>query len=329
MARDVLLFGNGLGRSICDSDYRLDNALQSVLKTHSSSFQYLRSVYNRASLSGEDDLEVLCLLQDIIALSEDSQYDISDLVSGSIEVLNDDLRKLQTLVANHYFELKHTLPASFREALRSAVNRNCVIATLNYDGLIYLALLGDSRESITDGFLHGDFTPRLFDDLSGKRSTYLHLHGSALFRGELDSPCKLTRSYYETDKDYVNNHIVLTPHHRKQKVIESSAVLRTCWQQFERQVNEADRLVIIGWSGRDMHLCQLIANAKRSRGSKLSITIFEPCAMYPDWNDDDDKDMIEAMRWFEWGNLGIDADVSIVESLVADKHVLSAIGNGP
>ena len=143
------------------------------------------------------------------------------------------------------------------------------IATLNYDNLLYQALieagvLAGYNGALVDGFLSSGFAA---DNLERKYGNtfgwYLHLHGTPLF---VDSP---TGEVFKQPQGgatcYATRHLVLTHVKHKPSVIDSSEVLREYWRRLAIALEESGELIVFGYSGTDEHLNTLIRSTVRCR----------------------------------------------------------------
>lgn len=137
------------------------------------------------------------------------------------------------------------------------------VAVLNYDNLLYDAftntgVLSGYRGALIDGFHRAGFDKENLDRLNPKKlGWYLHLHGSPLFIGNR----KLMgdeRWFLVPDE---KSHIVLTHVEHKPLVIASSSILSEYWSRLPKALKEADKVIIFGYSGCDIHLNEIVANS--------------------------------------------------------------------
>ncbi|MCP3966865.1 MAG: hypothetical protein GY750_05135 [Lentisphaerae bacterium] len=90
---------------------------------------------------------------------------------------------------------------------------------------------------------------------------YLHLHGSPLFYQE--NGCIKKSSLGDVYKnlqrpDTEHNHIVLTHKLYKQEVIDDSRLLKTYWDKIGFCLGESNELILLGYSGNDDHLNNIL-----------------------------------------------------------------------
>ena len=111
---------------------------------------------------------------------------------------------------------------------------------------------------MVDGFLgEGGFSEENMDLKKGKKlGYYLHLHGSPLFINRGKSIIKQRRSSIRSTTP--THHLVLTHVKHKPTVIDNSRVLREYWIRLSSALNESEELLLIGYSGEDEHLNNLI-----------------------------------------------------------------------
>ena len=64
---------------------------------------------------------------------------------------------------------------------------------------------------------------------------------------------------------YSSTHVVLTHVQHKTSVIAASPILREYWKRLEEAMNEAEALVLVGYSGEDVHLNLLISKYFRAK----------------------------------------------------------------
>lgn len=140
------------------------------------------------------------------------------------------------------------------------------IATLNYDKLIYGAMVAahfDNVLDFDDGF-RGKETPvfrskALNEAIRQDEGLYLHLHGSPLFltsqneRGG-DQIEKKPPGQIPKIPGSSKSHLILNNSYFKQADIEKSALLSSYWKAYRALVAKADRIILFGYSGCDDHL---------------------------------------------------------------------------
>lgn len=169
------------------------------------------------------------------------------------------------------------LPESFLHPLFAFLRATCSnIATLNYDRLLYGALVDDGLLAGYNGYLvdgmwdDGFDADNLIRKFGNNFGYYLHLHGSPLF---YDTPQgvtkKLTRDRLDMSHDGGANHIVLTHVRHKTSVIDASNVLSTYWTYLHNSLHESVEIIVFGYSGLDTHLNRVIAAYAQSRDIRI------------------------------------------------------------
>lgn len=158
------------------------------------------------------------------------------------------------------------LPAHFLQPLIKFVrSTNSHIATLNYDKLLYGAfidagLLAGYNGNLVDGLVNNGFSANNLLRLYGNNfGYYLHLHGSPLFYEYAGTIRKYQRhelSMYTTNP---SEHIVLTHVQHKRSVIDASPLLSVYWNYLQFCLSEAQEIFIVGYSGCDTHLNNIIS----------------------------------------------------------------------
>ncbi len=183
------------------------------------------------------------------------------------------------------------LPRPFVDALSShLVDAKSDLATLNYDGLLYSEFskpnnsVFDGYKCLVDGYLNGVFKKSNLDPHGEKKfGLYMHLHGSPLMIG--DSKIKRSKGGEEINLDE-QVHIVLTHVEHKKNIIGRSHVLSEYWRRFELAIQEREFVCLFGYSGRDLHVNEVIRN---HIGTK-PIQVIE-------WNGDGESDLGRAKFW--------------------------------
>lgn len=173
----------------------------------------------------------------------------------------------------------------FAEHIKSYKRKGIIthVATLNYDRLLYKEFLKHKIlvNSFKDTFLVDGFTDKLgFDkeNLSKKYRNifgwYIHLHGSPLYYTNLKES-RIEKSKINDDLNFnkeTRNHIILCDPKQKYEAIQHAILLRTYFDYFERAIEEADKIVIIGYGGDDVHVNEVIKKFAKKKGALLIIT---------------------------------------------------------
>ncbi|MCV2893530.1 SIR2 family protein [Lentibacter sp. XHP0401] len=159
------------------------------------------------------------------------------------------------------------------------------IATLNYDTLLYgpfndgvvvdgvtKRLCSGFNGVLLDGYTNGlgfDKENLLRHNIANK-AFYMHLHGSPLFvDGNNGQARKLTRHELEINGGDSRSHIVLTHGQMKPTVIASSPVLRMYWDKLPLALEEAEEIIVFGYSGADEHLNKLVKEHRKETPLKV------------------------------------------------------------
>lgn len=273
MARKTLIFGNGLGMALDHKHFSLARAMEAIW-AHPT---YLPAIQKAlvsqcvgnggAAPEGEDQLDTLHSIVTACA-------SISRLEDAHTKWLTADGRSFPDAVARYIFKVATNLhiyhgdlPNTFLQPLFAflrATNSN--IATLNYDRLLYGALVD---ESILAGY-NGHLVDGMWDDgfnednlvrkYGNNFGYYMHLHGSPLFYDtKMGTTKKRTRDVLSMSTESSSNHIVLTHVKHKTSVIDASPVLSTYWSYLHSSCQESEEIIVFGYSGMDVHLNRVIA----------------------------------------------------------------------
>lgn len=292
LLRELLIFGNGLGRAIDNDFFNLTRALNAswddpeVLSDRQKALirQCLPEavVEENDAPSGEDDL---ALLQRILAACDlinevERRGEGKGWLSKTGKAFPDAIRRYIHRAACEFHDTAHELPEDFATPLRDHILKTkSHVATLNYDKLLYENFIGTDvfhgYECLIDGFIRGTFdAARLQRQTPRKTSYYLHLHGSPLFHDDKDgSPCKARIPSLQDIAGNRSAHIVLTNVAHKESVIAASPVLSAYWQRLDEVLEEVTQITVLGYSGLDIHLNRRIRTVARRR--KLPIHVVE------------------------------------------------------
>lgn len=200
MAKKLVLFGNGLGRTLDNTIYSLDHALSMVWKDATTLSEVQKRLISQClpedstetRPSSEEDLE---RLQQVLAACEVLQ---SVPLEGNVHWLSDHglefpsaIHKFIHSVAVMFFNAKdksgarYSLPKDFTMALCDFVSANAPhIATLNYDSLLdtpfsRAKLVNGASGKLVDGIFGRGFERKnLFRKHQDSQGWFLHLHGS-------------------------------------------------------------------------------------------------------------------------------------------------------
>lgn len=165
-------------------------------------------------------------------------------------------------VAAHFHAHKFALPLEFADSLANFINKSkSHVTTLNYDNLLYDGLKGKDvfngyRGSLYDGYTNAGFSSEnLRRNYPKRHAWYMHLHGSPLFIGNAKS-MREERARFEPHE---SSHIVLTHVEHKPLIIARSKILSTYWEKLPESISESDSVVLLGYSGEDIHLNRVIS----------------------------------------------------------------------
>jgi hypothetical protein len=284
MARKTLVFGNGLGMALDPVHFSLARALGDVWDhprhlPRDQKRMVGRCVENNGvAPHGEDQLDTLHVVvaacnmlnkigdDDVHWLTADGQ-DFPKAVAKYIHRVASDL---------HLYDGE--LPNRFLQPLFDFIRETkSNIATLNYDRLLYGALIdeglmaGGYRGYLVDGMVDAGFSEdRLRRRWGNDFGYYLHLHGSPLFYDDRHGVAhKMTRDILTMSSNTISNHIVLTHVSHKRSVIGASEVLSTYWDYLQDCCHEAREIIVFGYSGFDNHLNDVLAAHARTAGVRV------------------------------------------------------------
>ena len=271
MARSVIVVGNGLGRALDNQFFMLSSGLSYVWNS-GFSFERRHKDLMISTIDGVDakqypeledqldKLQVAIMASDFLRSFETEGVDWLNSTSREIPEV---FKRFVHEVALYFHTSGLGLPDDFVDPLVDFIRKTSShVAVLNYDNLLYDAfvskrLLNGYHDTLFDGFHNTGFRRTNLDRFRpNKQAWYLHLHGSPLFVGNM----KRTRDERHNLEPSQNSHIVLTNIEHKPIVIESSDILREYWTRLGRALSEADRAILVGYSGLDSHLNEIIAS---------------------------------------------------------------------
>lgn len=288
--RKVLIFGNGLGRALDNDFFDLSAALSDawndgeVLTPHDKLL--IRQCLPPQVIEEEDqspprsESELGNLQRVLAACDEIAKHERSDnegWLSEHGKRFPHAIRSFIHRSAAYFHAGDHVLPSEFTGPLIDFVAESrSHVATLNYDELLYRSFLGsklfDGYSCMFDGFVP-TFSPDRLERYNPVRQCYyLHLHGSPLYY--LDTQGELRKSALRELPQiagHSSTHLVLTHTDYKPAIINSSQILRTYWQKLYEALQEAEGIVLFGYSGADVHL----NNAITVHGKEKQIEIVE------------------------------------------------------
>ena len=270
MARNAIVFGNGLGMALDSTHFSLSNALNAVWEDPNildpAQKKLIDDCIPGVKPTDESDLDKLHLAAMACHfLSELGTNPLAWLTAEGAGIPAATLRFI-TKVAWRLFRSSCHLPEEFIDALVEHLkNSKSHVATLNYDNLLYQPLIDNSvlagyNGCLVDGMLSTGFSPENLDRLGNNDfGYYLHLHGSPLFVDRDGTVIKQSQSSATEDP---SRHLVLTHVRHKPSVIDDSEVLREYWKRMRHAMAEAENLILFGYSGLDDHLNELIRTAR-------------------------------------------------------------------
>lgn len=281
MARKLLIFGNGLGMALNTAHFSLTNALTEVWNrpeflTDEQKRLISLCVDSDGPPATEEDMDQLHrVVTSCRVLCEIDNHELHWLTAEGRQFPEETARYIHK-VATHLHNCAEQLPNNFIEPLISFLRETrSHVATLNYDRLLYDALADSGILSGYDGALIDGIFNRGFDADNLERRQgrnfgyYLHLHGSPLFYNHGDSILKYSRREIVAEPDECSQHIVLTHVKHKKSVIAASRLLSAYWDYLQFAIQESTEVVLIGYSGLDTHLNELIKLHGRQKRIKV------------------------------------------------------------
>lgn len=272
MARALIVFGNGLGMAVDPRYFQLREGLASAWNA-TDTFTESHKQMIASAIPGVDDdnypeqedqldtLQMALVASNFLRSLE--RDDVQWLSDGSRE-LPVAVRRFVHAVAVYFHASNQQLPLNFADALGTFIKETkSHVAVLNYDNLLYDALYAQGvlkgfYGSLIDGFLKDGFDTDNLDRFHPSRlGWYLHLHGSPLFVGNK----KVMRDARDFLDPTHESHIVLTHVKHKPSIINSSPILSEYWNRLNRALDEATCVILVGYSGEDLHLNEKIITA--------------------------------------------------------------------
>lgn len=283
-SRSTIVFGNGLGMAL-DADYfKLEAGLDHVWNRsehltpeHKQLIQStLHTVSEESGPQSEKQLDELQLA--LFAASTLGQYD--DKNASTQKWLQDRARDIPIAFKKYIHQVgiyfhgwSKRLEGAFVESLAKYLEKSYShVATLNYDSLLYDALVDKKvlcgYRCLVDGYNNKKFEAKNLDRRDPKRlGWFLHLHGSPLFIDDQKIGRENRREITVTDQC----HIVLTHIMHKPTIISESVILSEYFSRFYTALKESARIILFGYSGKDDHLNKLVASALQEDDKKLLI----------------------------------------------------------
>ncbi|ENA27320.1 MULTISPECIES: SIR2 family protein [unclassified Pseudomonas] len=284
MSRKTLIFGNGLGMALDPTHFSLTNAMADVWDDDEDLSDTQKNLISECLGGGglvpeqEDQLDplhqVISACKILNSVSQSQNMEVHWLSSEGQEFPRAVSRYIHKVATRlHLYE--GALPRDFVQPLANFIRRtDSHVATLNYDRLLYDALIDEEvitnnyyTTSLVDGMVRDGFNSDAMQRAFGNTfGYYLHLHGSPLFYDDQYGAIR-KRQRHELTPTSANgsDHIVLTHVRHKRSVIGASHVLSTYWDYLNLCLEESSGIVIVGYSGCDNHLNNLLAAHGRSR----------------------------------------------------------------
>ena len=277
--RKVLIFGNGVGRALDNDYFNLENALEkawddpTVLDDTQKAL--IRQCLPEDVIEDDETIapkseEELDILQRILAacdeISQQERGAGPAWLTPEGKAFPAAIRRYIHRAACYFHEGPYTLPSTFTKPLIDfIVSTRSHVATLNYDELLYRSFVQTSVFSgyscMIDGFVRSFNNESLSRRSPNRQCYYLHLHGSPLFYTDNNGETrKASMSSLPSIVGYSSNHLVLTHVAHKASVIAASPVLSAYWTRLAEACQEAQAIVLVGYSGGDVHLNQLISS---------------------------------------------------------------------
>ncbi|WP_052245524.1 hypothetical protein [Halocynthiibacter namhaensis] len=287
MTKQLVLFGNGLGRAIDNDFYPLERAMKAawddttVLDTVQKNLicGCIEDELIEGDLVGPTEEEQLTDLQRVLTACDLVSEFEAKLNTGETwltehgKAFPKAIRRYFHDVASRFHDPEKQLPDDFANSLRDFVrSKRPHIATLNYDDLLYESFTETdifNKHMLRDGFFK-KFNFSLHEyHYSSNEGWFLHLHGSPLFINVQGTPCKVKRCNLAFHQGTDSNHLVLTNATSKPSVIQNSVVLKRYWEKFAEIISQGVDITLFGYGGGDLHLNDLISKS----GDNVSLRI--------------------------------------------------------
>lgn len=283
MAKNLFIFGNGLGRALENNFFQIEPAMRAAWDDKECLTEVQRDLISRciSKATGESrepraEHELEPLYDVLEACETIAEFETVDVRGGAWLTEHgvqfpQAIRKYIHRVSRYFhereeigFDDRDYLPESFSAPLYDAAcNIGINVATLNYDDLLYnifteTPVFGEYK--LRDCFFRDGFD---YDRAQKKHNEpwgwFLHLHGSPLYQSHPGRvPTKMTRWDLKKFEGGPTNHVILANVENKAKLIDSSEILRAYWLRFRSTVSAANNIVLFGYSGEDLHLNDVI-----------------------------------------------------------------------
>lgn len=282
-SRKTVIFGNGLGMALDSEYFLLDSAIQSVWEDDNLIDDVAKQLICSclpddvdSHPRGEEDMDKLQLALASCDYLNGIQSEQYHWLTEHGKSFPKAVRSFIYNTSIHFHNPKEYLPESFLNPLIEFVTQTqSHVATLNYDNLIYRPFIENDVLSGYDGALIDGFWGNGFDGANLARHSgrtfgyYLHLHGSPLYVNRDERVIKLSQSGVSQGSDLLSSHIVLTHVEHKKTIIEKSKVLSTYWNYLRKAIQESSEVLLVGYSGLDIHLNELISSLCETKNIRV------------------------------------------------------------
>jgi len=225
---------------------------------------------------GEEDMDRLQLALASCEFLSNIQTEQFHWLTAHGKAFPDAVRSFIYNASIHFHNPDDKLPESFITPLIEFVSQTkSHVATLNYDNLLYRPFIDNKVLSGYNGVLVDGFPNAGFDEENlvrkfGKNfGYYLHLHGSPLYVKRNERVYKLSQCDVSQRSDLLSSHIVLTHVEHKKTIIEKSNVLKTYWSFLQKSIQESSEVLLVGYSGLDVHLNELISSLCETKKNRV------------------------------------------------------------
>jgi hypothetical protein len=268
----TILFGNGVGMAVDSGHFNIKKGMESAWNEFNATEQSILSIGGNQKPKSEVDLEKHHSIMVSCRYLKDAH---GEWLAKDGKILADIYQNYIFKVAKYFFEYKTKPPEKFDlfiEKLCGFIkgqfvgDSRCHVVTLNYDKLLYEALIKKDflkdyhNGGLVDGIYNkkNGFSPENLIRKSCNFCWYLHLHGSPAFKTSLSgsiSKCNLNELPHNyAHKGDAHNCIVLGGTHSKKGIINDNILLTSYFHFFIKALNESNKLIIVGYSGLDEHV---------------------------------------------------------------------------
>lgn len=275
--RKVLIFGNGIGRTLDNNYFSLETALETAWDDPAVLTDAQRTLIRQCLPA-----EVIDSDPTVAPKSEEELDTLQRILAACDEILKQEqgsgpawltdegktfpsaIRSYIHRAACHFHQGPYFLPEEFSKPLIAFIDKTkSHVATLNYDELIYRSFVGSNLfngfKCMIDGFSGPFDNDNLRRWYPQSQCYYLHLHGSPLFYTDAAGDIrKKSMSSLSSISGHSSRHLVLTHVAHKTSVISASPVLLAYWTRLVEAINESSGIMLIGYGGGDTHLNDLI-----------------------------------------------------------------------